>query len=382
MEQKILSVTAVTDNFPDGQKITAAHVKYSCIHPSSFRPEELRVEGKRITASRVEGDTVILELEPQGLIQPPPKPPKGAGGPPLKKKGPPNLPPAVRLPVEVTVIADGVAYKSDRTIEPVVEDFQQFQLNGMWYNLYVPKLEPGKTYPLVLFIHDAGVCGPDPKTTLSQGCGAIVFAEESWQAEHPCFVLAPQVDKGKDGPMTNDAFEVNEDFIRVKKILEHVLVNYPVDMKRLYTTGQSMGCMASCEFNIRYPDLFAASLLVAGQWSPEKMAENCAQNNLWILVSEGDRKAYPGMTAVTNAMEASGATVLRSRWDGTQSPEALTVLAHAEMEKPGNVRFTVFEGDSVLRDFTDPNPGAYHMATWPVAYPIRGLREWLFSNSK
>ncbi len=378
MNCEILSVTAVTDNFPEGQKITAAHVKYS----GEIHPEDLRVEGKTITSFRVEGNTVVLELKPTGLIPPPPKPPKGAGGPPPGKKGPPNLPPAVRLPVEVTVIAEGVAYKSDRSIEPVVEKFQQHELNGMWYNLYVPKLEEGKTYPLVLFIHDAGVCGADPKITLSQGYGAIGFAEESWQKDHPCFVLAPQVDKYPYGPMSNDEFEVTEDFTRVKRILDHVLVEYPVDMKRVYATGQSMGCMASCEFNIRYPDLFAASLLVAGQWSPEKMAANCPMNNLWILVSEGDRKAYPGMTAVTDAMEKAGATVLRSVWDGTQSSEELTALAREEMQKPGNVRFTVFEGDSVLRDCPDPNPGSYHMATWPVAYPIRGLKEWLFSNSK
>ncbi len=382
MEHSIISVTAVTDNFPTGQKITAARIQYGCDVSFFFHPDDYQVEGMVITSARAEGDTVILELEPQGLIPPPPKPPKGAAAPPPQKKGPPNLPSAVRLPVEVTVLVKGVAYRSEHSVEPVVEDFKQFQLNGMCYNLYIPKLEAGKTYPLVIYIHDAGMCGADPKITLSQGYGAIGFAEESWQKDHPCFVLAPQVDKYPYGPMTNDAFEVTEDFERVKKILEHVLVECPVDMKRIYATGQSMGCMASCEFNIRYPDLFAASLLVAGQWSPEKMAESCADSNLWILVSEGDRKAYPGMTAATDAMEKAGAVVLRSRWDGTKSAEELTALAYKEMEKSGNVRFTVFEGDSVLRDCSDPNPGAYHMATWPVVYPIRALKEWLFSHSK
>ena len=378
MGAEILSVTAVTDNFPDGQKITAAHVKFS----GEIHPESLRVVGKTVTASRVEGDTVVQELEPTGLIPPPPKPPKGAGGPPPQRKGLPNLPPAVRLPVEVTVEYEGVCYRSERTIEPVVEDFRQHQLNGMWYNLYIPKLEEGKTYPLVLFIHDAGACGADPKITLSQGNGAVSFAAPVWQEKHPCFVLAPQVDKFPYGPMTDDEFNVTADFDRVKNILDYVLEIYPVDRSRVYTTGQSMGCMASCELNIRYPDLFAASLLVAGQWSPEKMAASCSMNNLWILVSEGDRKACPGMTAVTDAMEKAGATVLRSRLDGTKTPEELTILARQETAKQGNVRFTVFEGSSVLRDFTDPNPGAHHMATWPVAYGIEGLKEWLFSNAK
>ena len=378
MKPKILNVTAVTDNFPDGQKITAARIQFS----GEIHPESIRVEGKTVTSFQMDGDTVILELEPTGLIPLPPKPPKGAGGPPPQRKGPPNLPPAVRLPVEVTVEYEGATYRADRTIEPVVEDFQQHERDGMWYNLYIPELEKGKTYPLVLFIHDAGACGADPKITLSQGNGAVSFADPAWQEKHPCFVLAPQVDKFPYGPMTHDDFTVTEDFDRVKVILDHVLERYPVDRKRVYTTGQSMGCMASCELNIRYPDLFAASLLVAGQWSPEKMAASCPRNNFWILVSEGDRKAYPGMTAVTDAMEKAGATVLRSRWDGTKRPEELTALAYEEMAKQGNVRFTVFEGSSVLRDFSDPNPGAHHMATWPVAYSIDGLKEWLFSNAK
>lgn len=382
MEPKVLSVTAVTDNFPDGQKITAARVEFDCDISSLFCPEDFRVEGKCVRSVRLQGNAATLELEPSGLIPSPPKPPKGAGGPPPAHKGPPNLPPAVRLPVEVTVEIQGAVYKSDRSVEPVVEEFRQDKLDGMWYNLYIPKLEAGKTYPLVLFIHDAGVCGPDPKTTLSQGNGAIGFAEPQWQEKHPCFVLAPQVDKYPHGPMTDDEFHVTPDFLRVKNILDHVLASYPVDAKRIYTTGQSMGCMASCELNIRWPDLFAASLLVAGQWSPEKMAASCPHNHFWILVSEGDRKACPGMTAVSDAMEMAGAAVLRSRWDGAKTPDELTDLAREEMKKEGNVRFTIFEGSTVLRDFSDPNPGAHHMATWPVAYGIEGLKEWLFNQSK
>ena len=381
MKPEILSVTAITDNFPDGQKITAAEVKFDRDISSLVHPEAFRVDGKRITGFRTQGDRLLLDLEPTGLIPPPPKPPKGAGGPPPKRNAP-DMPPAVRLPAEITVWVDEIPYKSNRSMEPVVEDFQQHKLGDMWYNLYIPRIEEGKRYPLVLFIHDAGVCGPDPKTTLSQGNGAVSFAEPEWQKDHPCFVLAPQVDKYPYGPMTDDDFHVTPDFDRVNAILDHVLEHYPVDRARVYTTGQSMGCMASCELNIRYPELFAASLLVAGQWSPERMAASCPRNAFWILVSEGDRKACPGMTAVTEAMEKAGAVILPSRWDGRQTPEQLTCLAYQEMEKQGNVRFTIFEGSTVLRDFSDPNPGAHHMATWPVVYQIRGLKEWLFSHSK
>ena len=44
---------------------------------------------------------------------------------------------------------------------------------------------------------------------------------------------------------------------------------YTVDKNKIYTTGQSGGCMMSLALNIKYPELFAASFLVAGQWGAE-----------------------------------------------------------------------------------------------------------------
>ena len=48
MKPKILNVTAVTDNFPDGQKITAAKVQFDCDVSSCVHPEQFRVAGKTV----------------------------------------------------------------------------------------------------------------------------------------------------------------------------------------------------------------------------------------------------------------------------------------------------------------------------------------------
>lgn len=370
---RILKVIAQTDNFPDGQKLTQLQVTVS----GEVDPESLRVEGHRILAARREENTIFLSLDPTKLIPPPKKEekPRENGA----HSGTPDLPPAIRLAPKATVVMEGKPYPSSETREPVVEEFRQFSREGMGYNLFVPRLEPGKTYPLVLFLHDAGACGPDVKTTLSQGNGAVSFADPQWQEEHPCIVLAPQIDKGAQGPMTHDDFTVTEDLEKVARILFSVLEEYPVDATRIYATGQSMGCMASCELNIRYPQLFAASLLVAGQWDPERMGDSCAKGNFWILVSEGDSKALPGMNAVTEAMERRGAKVGRYRWDAR---EPIGPSAKKAVADPVNVRYTVLTGDSVLPKGAKAFPGACHMATWPVVYQIRELKEWLFSCKK
>ena len=404
----IVHVTCLTDNFPDGQKITGARVRYD--RPIDGRwasPAAFWVKDHVITGMTVEGDIVTLSLDinqpaasliPAGGPPRPtgPKPPAPPTGPRPGPGGPPrNMPAAVRMPcvVEVAQIADikamdgtifppmADAIASTDSVEPIVCEFQQFEYEGIPYNLYVPKEYDGTNQlPLVMFIHDAGPCGPDPKITLSQGSGAISFASPEWQAEHPCFVLAPQIDRKVH--LTNDGFQASEELFTIKALLDDVVERYNVDKKRIYTTGQSMGCMASCELNIRYPDYFAASLLVAGQWSPERMAEKCTGCRFWILVSEHDAKAFPGMNAVTGALEEAGVKIGRYWWDAKESAEQLTEHAYEAMKDDVPVRYTVFYGSSVVPAHKTDNPGSNHTSTWNVVYPIKGLREWLFSNAK
>ena len=133
--------------------------------------------------------------------------------------------------VEVAQVADikaidGTILPADEDIvisvdavEPVVSDFVQGQHGCIPYSLYIPKEYDGSTsLPLVMFIHDAGPCGPDPKLTLSQGSGAISFASPEWQAEHPCFVLAPQIDRSIH--LTNDGFEASKELFVIKELLD------------------------------------------------------------------------------------------------------------------------------------------------------------------
>ena len=397
---KILHVTACTGNYPDGQKINKAVVAYDCDLGMNVTADCFAVEGRTITDVHVEQNTVALLLDnvrEQAASLFPPMPPRPKPKPGEKIGGPPrDLPPTKLLPIQVSVAQvgeildaagdviapDGVAHMSEFIKEPIVEEFVQAEFAGIPYNLYSPKnMEDGKEYPLVMFIHDAGPCGPDPKITLAQGSGAIGFASPEWQKEHPCFVLAPQIDRSVH--LTNDDFTCSKEIYDIKTLLDYVVDTNPVDKNRIYTTGQSMGCMASCELNILYPDLFAASLLVAGQWSPERMAQTYNGNKYWILVSEHDAKAFPGMNAVTDALEGVGVEVARYHWDGKAGGEELTELAHkVVVERNVNVRYTVFNDSSVVPEWEDDNPGTNHVNTWPVAYGITGLKEWLFSQSK
>ncbi len=397
-----MKIICVTGNYPDGQKICAAKVVFkTAVDAFSVKPDTFEVEERTIAGYSVDGNTVILDLnltDEKASLIPGPGPRRGPGPqgpkPGEKHDGPPlNMPPAVRrepelkvrqrediLDINGNVIPAGDYVASSEAREPVVKDFKQFTYKGIGYNLYIPEHKPGEKLPLVYFLHDAGPCGADTKITLSQGNGAVTWASPAWQKKHPCYVLAPQIPRGI--LLTNDKFEAAPELHILKEIIDLVANTCDVDKKRIYATGQSMGCMSVCEMNILWPDYFAASMLVAGQWDPVKMGNNCAKCNFWILVSQNDVKAFPGMNAVTEALAKGGAKVKRYLWNAKSTPEEFEELTAAALQDDVNVRYTVFQGDSVVPATREPNSGANHVSTWSVAYEIEAVKEWLFSVSK
>lgn len=397
-----MKVTCITGNYPDGQKICSAKIEYPApIDAFSIPQDGFEVEGRHVTGFSVNGRTVVVDLDPNDEAAALIPQPKRMGPPPGGKKpeGPPRspmagMPPAVRRSPELKVrqkeafrFADGSKapaweefVSSTASLEPVVEQFRQFEYKGINYNLFAPENPAGEKLPLVYFLHDAGPCGDDPKLPLSQGNGAITWARPDWQKKHPCYVLAPGMKRSVH--LTRDDFSFADELYILKEIIDLVCDSYDVDKDRVYLTGQSMGCMSSCELNIQWPEQFAASMLVAGQWSPERMAQNCTKSKFWILVSQNDAKAFPGMNAVTAALEEQGVKVGRYLWNAKADAAELNALAEEAAADDVQLRYTVFQGSSVVPEGRDDGPGANHVCTWPVAYELEGVKEWLFAQRR
>ena len=212
----------------------------------------------------------------------------------------------------------------NKMIDETIDKFIQLEYinneNGITipYNLYIPEnYDSSKQYPLVLFIHDASVVGDDVTATLTQGFGAIVWATDEWQAKNECFVLAPQFSE----TIANDDYVLSESGYEIINLLNEILDEYSIDENRLYITGQSMGCMTAIELNITYPDLFAASFYVAGQWDTERMRE-LADDKMFFIVSEGDTKASPGMDSFIEILEEENAEYAFATWNAQWSEKS------------------------------------------------------------
>ena len=283
-----------------------------------------------------------------------------------------------QIGLSVTLPDTALQAASSKVQETANDRFAQGQYKSMGYNLFVPKHQtPEEKYPLVLFIPDASVNGSDPLLALSQGIGATIWTEPEWQAEYPCYVLAIQVPKHVF--LTNDDNEAAPEIEDIKELLDKVIAEHAVDPGRIYATGQSQGCMASCELNLRYPELFAASLLVSGQWDLERMS-TLTQKKFFIGVSEGGPKEYPFMNAWTERLAAQGVPVSTVRLNFREGWERNDAKVR-DAAKGAQVVYTVFDAATAFPDDgVERPPMAHHSRGWELTYQLESAREWLFQQ--
>jgi predicted peptidase len=155
----------------------------------------------------------------------------------------------------------------------------------MPYRLFTPERpEPGRRYPLVVFLHGAGGSGTDNLKQL-QGAnmfGALVWVLPEIQARHPAFVLAPQSDVNwactifdpKTPPKTladitfcpPEALGIGARL--ALEIIDGLLATLPIDPARIYVTGHSMGGAGAWHMIAHRPRFFAAAAPVCGHPLP------------------------------------------------------------------------------------------------------------------
>ena len=254
---------------------------------------------------------------------------------------------------------------------PLVDSFTQeefvspFTGQVLPYNLYLPEdYDPTVKYPLVLFIHDAGVVGTDVKKTLMQGRGAVTWADPVNQARNKCIVVAPQY----PFVTVDDVWNYSHHLDATVELLKDLQKRYSIDENRIYTTGQSMGCMSSIVLMLKEPDLFAGALLVAGKWKPELM-KPLSRQNIWIISCEGDAHSMELQGKAVDIWRQDGHKVAEAEWDMEASEEEMENSVNEMLSEDTHLMFTRFKGGN-------------HRATWYVAYDIEGIQDWLFRQRR
>lgn len=401
------SVTAVSKVLGDGRKVASVVLEYDVpIRQNSLSADSYQVEGKEVL--RVYANTepcalpvgkdgcyVIVEVKAEVDLEAQPKAPtpeememkkerdRMQGGPGLRAgwsvggddEYPGNA--VVRQVKNIktvdgsTLRAEGKPIKSTDERCLVADDFRQFEFESPYtgqtlpYNLYLPEdYDSTRTYPLVLFIHDAGVASASVRQTLYQGNGATSWAEPEAQARHKCIVVAPEY------PVVtvDDNWNYSHHLDATIALLKYLQGRYAIDSTRIYAAGQSMGCMSSIVMMLKEPGLFAGALLVAGKWNPALMGPLDRQN-IWIFSCEGDVSSNTLQGQAVERWREQGSAVTEATWDMTLPSDSLSKAADKMRSEGNHLLFTHLTGGN-------------HRATWFVAYGIESVQDWLFEQHR
>jgi predicted peptidase len=154
------------------------------------------------------------------------------------------------------------------------------------------KVEAGKKYPLVVFLHGAGERGSDNKKQLVHGMND--FASDAIMAKYPAFVVAPQcADEKKwvEVDWTLDSHTMPEQpsdpLAATFELIDVLQKTQPIDAQRIYITGLSMGGYGTWDAISRRPELFAAAAPICGGGDPA-MAKQIQFVPLWVFHGDKD----------------------------------------------------------------------------------------------
>ena len=275
--------------------------------------------------------------------------------------------------------------QNDEEIQSILDEnsgkFRQFEYTDpesgttLEYSLYIPEdYDANNKYPLLMYIPDASGSGKSAKEIVEQYYGATVWVTDEDQEKHPSFVMVPAFTE----TVTDDNWNISDQVETAVKLIGELQTEYNIDSDRIYTTGQSMGCMTSLYLNSAYPDMFAASMYVSGQWdiSVLKKMEN---QKFFYITAGGDEKASGGQSEVMAMFDADGVSYSYGEWNAQNSSDEQTSAVNALIAEGNSANMIRFETGTV---FKDGESGMEHMASFNYAYKLNAVRDWLFEQSK
>lgn len=203
---------------------------------------------------------------------------------------------------------------SARAAEPVPLEKLVFEEGGkkLPYRLLKPlSVADDLKYPLVIFLHGAGERGTDNEKQLVHGVPQ--FAAKANREKYPCFLIAPQCPDGKkwvEVDWSADSHSLPKDPGEVGTLtlalIESAIKKLPVDPKRVYVTGLSMGGYGTWDLAARRPDLFAAVAPVCGG-ADEATAEKIKAVPIWAFHGAKDTAVKPARSRnMVAALEKAG----------------------------------------------------------------------------
>jgi predicted peptidase len=393
----VVRADLVTHVFPEiGHRVVAVALRYDApVHVRSADPGAFSVTAtvdgvsapRTVTGVHGAGRTLFLELDPADANA------AVNGNSPDGATAPRDLRGAYLI--EQTADVRGLdalpfGLENDGVIQPVVDDFGRRSFRDeagtrLAFRFFRPEsLRRDRSYPLVLFLHGGGETGspqvaPANVTQITANRGAIVWATPERQAEHPAFVVAPQL-PGRTSQWTEPAIQG-----AVMALIERLGDRYPIDPDRVYITGLSRGGRGAVEFLSNNPTTFAGALLAAARAEDDDVSAvpAFASVPLWLTHAADDPVVpYTGSVDIANALEAAGAPVTRGEWAGNNSAGPAQDRAAETAARQLLARARATGSHTLFTTYTSGTVAVNAHFSWGPMYETDVMLDWLFAQDR
>lgn len=157
-------------------------------------------------------------------------------------------------------------------------DYSQHYFQSLRYGWFTPaKYDDQKVYPLIIYLHGS-------TDTVSRD---NYWYQEAIQKEHPAFVLTPKCEEANQGWGNTWNSGHTAATALTLKLIDSLVSIYPIDKKRLYIYGISMGGFGVFSIVAKEHGKFAAAYAVCGG-SDVKAAKQLIQTPFWIFHGDAD----------------------------------------------------------------------------------------------
>lgn len=190
--------------------------------------------------------------------------------------------------------------------------FQKRTIRDRSYQVFVPPTyKTDRSWPLIVFLHGVGENGTDGAKHLNVGLPPYVLANRE---RFPAFVIAPQC-TGKWKYVGADEDLILDAIVAAQR-------EWRIDPKRIYLTGMSQGGCSTFDLGAKYPDRWAALVVVCGAGTPSDAGRIIAP--LWIFHGELDEVVPPSGPHQWDKSNVGGRDMARliSRAEYTEYPKA------------------------------------------------------------
>lgn len=177
------------------------------------------------------------------------------------------------------------------------------------YRMYAPETVEGETYPLIIFLHGAGERGDNNESQL---------VHDEWMnflfGEHgqKMYVIAPQCPNGekwcevswgnRETHKTPD--EPSAPLRMTHEVVQEMIKTLPVDAKRVYVTGLSMGGYGTFDYLVRWGDEIAAAVPLCGGADNEALKNTEHVHSVPVWIFHGDQDGAVPVQRSRNAAAA------------------------------------------------------------------------------